>query len=96
MEIHASLALSLMYTEGNSERVREAFHTALSFAQRHEDAHLHVCLLSGMSMYLHGIVDAAGTYELALRSGAVARKTGSPDDAAIADSMMGAAYHLRA
>ena len=95
MKIQAALALSLMYTEGNSERVREAFHTALNFAQRHEDAHLHLSLLSGMSMYLHGIVDAAGTYELALRSVAAATKTGSPDDAAIADSMLGAAYCLR-
>ena len=95
MKIHAALALSLMYTEGNSDRVREAFHTALDFAQRHEDAHLHLSLLSGMSMYLHGIVDAAGTYKLALRSVAAARKTGSPDDAAIADSMLGAAYCLR-
>src|ERR1700681_1275777 len=95
MKIQAALALSLMYTEGNSERVREAFHTALNFAQRHEDTRLHLSLLSGMSMYLHGIVDAAGTYELALRSVAAARKTGSPDDAAIADSMLGAAYCLR-
>jgi predicted ATPase/DNA-binding winged helix-turn-helix (wHTH) protein len=95
MKIQAALALSLMYTEGNSERVREAFHTALNFAQRHEDTHLHLFLLSGMSMYLHGIVDAAGTYELALQSVAIARKTGSPDDAAIADSMLGAAYCLR-
>src|SRR6266567_4587345 len=95
MKIHAALALSLMYTEGNSERVREAFHTALNFAQRHEDTHLHLALLSGMSMYLHGIVDAAGTYKLALRSVAVAGKTGSPDDAAIADSLLGAAYFLR-
>ena len=46
-------------------------------------------------MYLHGLVDAAGIYELALRSVAVARKTGSPDDAAIADSMLGAAYYMR-
>ena len=95
MKIQAALALSLMYTEGNSERVREAFHTALNFSQRHEDTRLHLSLLSGMSMYLHGIVDAAGAYELALRSEAVARKTGSPDDAAIADSMLGAAYCLR-
>jgi predicted ATPase/DNA-binding winged helix-turn-helix (wHTH) protein len=95
MKIQAALALSLMYTEGNSERVREAFHIALSFAQKHEDAHLHLRLLSGMSMYLHGIVDAAGTYELAIRSVAAASKTGSPDDADIADSMMGAAYCLR-
>jgi predicted ATPase/DNA-binding winged helix-turn-helix (wHTH) protein len=95
MKIHAALALSLMYTEGNSERVREAFHTALNFAQQHEDTHLHLSLLSGMSMYLHGLVDAAGTYELALRSEAAERKTGSPDDAAIADAMLGAAYCLR-
>jgi predicted ATPase len=94
MRIHAALALSLMYTEGNSERVREVFDTALNFAQ-HEDTSLHLSLLSGMSMYLHAIVDVAGTYELALRSMAAARKTGSPDDAAIADSMLGAAYCLR-
>ena len=93
--IHAGLALSLMYTEGNSDRVRDAFHTALNFAQQHDDTHLHLSLLSGMSMYLHGLVDAAGTYELALRSEAAARKTGSPEDAAIADSMLGAAYCLR-
>src|SRR5882724_7496941 len=95
MKVHAALAFSLMYTEGNSERVREAFHKALGLAQRHEDTHLHVCLLSGMSMYLHGVDDVTGAYELALRSVAAARKTGSPDDAAIADSMMGAACHLR-
>src|SRR5882757_7932309 len=95
MKIQAALALSLMYTEGNSERVREAFHTALTFAHRHEDTRLHLSLLSGMSMYLHGIVDAAGTYELALRSVAAARKNGSPDDVAVADSMLGAAYCLR-
>jgi tetratricopeptide (TPR) repeat protein len=96
VKIRTALALSLMYTEGNSERVRETFHTALNFAQAHEDTHLHLSLLSGMSMYLHGLVDAAGTYELALRSDAAARKTGRPDDAAIADAMLGAAYCLRA
>jgi predicted ATPase/DNA-binding winged helix-turn-helix (wHTH) protein len=95
MKIQAALALSLMYTEGNSERVREALHTALNFAQRHEDSRLHLSLLSGMSMYLHGIVDAAGTYELALRSVAAARMTGSRDDADISDAMLGAAYCLR-
>jgi hypothetical protein len=95
VKIHAALALSLMYTEGNSERVREAFHTALNFAQQHDDTRLHLSLLSGMSMYLHGLVDAAGTHELALRSEAAARETGSPDDTAIADAMLGAAYCLR-
>jgi hypothetical protein len=31
MEIHASLALSLMFTEGNNERVRDAFNWALTY-----------------------------------------------------------------
>jgi len=47
-------------------------------------------------MYLHGLVDAAGTYELAIRGVAAPQgKTGNPDDAAVADSMLGAAYCLR-
>jgi predicted ATPase/DNA-binding winged helix-turn-helix (wHTH) protein len=95
MEIQAALALSLMYTEGNSERVREAFHTALNLAQLHQDTRLHLSLLSGMALYLHGIVDAAGIHELALRGGAAARKTGSPDDLAIANAILGSAYCLR-
>jgi predicted ATPase/DNA-binding winged helix-turn-helix (wHTH) protein len=95
MEVHAALALSLMHSEESSQRIRETFDTALDLAQRHEDTHLQLCLLSGMSMHLHRIVDAAGTYELALRGVAVARKIGSPDHAALAASMLGAAYCLR-
>jgi hypothetical protein len=37
--IHAALAMSLMFTEGNSERVRDAFQTALAFAERREDSY---------------------------------------------------------
>jgi predicted ATPase/DNA-binding winged helix-turn-helix (wHTH) protein len=50
MKIHAALALSLVYTEENSERVREAFHIALNFAQQHEDKRLHLFPLGGLSM----------------------------------------------
>jgi predicted ATPase len=95
MEIHASLALSLMFTEGNSERVRDAFNSALRFAEQREDGYQQLRLLSGLSMYCHRRIDVAGSLELALRGRAVAEKTGSPDDAAIADSMLGAAYYMR-
>jgi predicted ATPase/DNA-binding winged helix-turn-helix (wHTH) protein len=95
MEIHASLALSLMFTEGNSERVRDAFNRALALAGEREDAYQQLRLLSGLSMYCHRRIDVGGSLELALRGEAVARKTGSPDDAAIADSMLGAAYYMR-
>jgi predicted ATPase/DNA-binding winged helix-turn-helix (wHTH) protein len=95
MEIRASLALSLMFTEGNSERVRDAFNSALRFAEQREDRYQQLRLLSGLSMYCHRRIDVAGSLELALRGDAVAKKTGSPDDVAIADSMLGAAYYMR-
>ena len=96
MEIHTSLALSLMFTAGNSERVRDAFNTALTFAERREDAYQQLRLLSGLSMYLHRTIDAAGSLEVALRAESVAKKTGNPEDAALADSMLGAAYYMLA
>jgi predicted ATPase/DNA-binding winged helix-turn-helix (wHTH) protein len=96
MEILASLALSLMFTAGNSERVREAFNTALTFAERIEDTYQQLRLLSGLSMYLHRTIDAAGSLEVALRAESVAKKTKNPEDAALADAMLGAAYYMLA
>jgi predicted ATPase/DNA-binding winged helix-turn-helix (wHTH) protein len=96
MEIHASLALSLMFTAGNSERVREAFNTALTFAEQLEDTYQQLRLLSGLSMYLHRTIDAAGSLEVALRAESVAKKTGNPEDAALVDAMLGAAYYMLA
>ena len=94
MEIHASLALSLMFTEGNSERVRNAFQSALAFAERREDSYQQLRLLSGLSMYSHRTFDAASSMKLALRGEAVARKTGSREDAILANSMLGAAHYM--
>jgi hypothetical protein len=36
-------------------------------------------------MYLHAIIDVEGALEVALRSEAVAEKTGNPADAVVAD-----------
>lgn len=96
LEIHASLALSLMFTAGNSERVRNAFNTALTFAEQLGDAYRQLRVLSGLSMYLHRTIDAAGSLEIARRAASVAKTTGNPDDAALADSLMGAAYYMLA
>jgi predicted ATPase/DNA-binding winged helix-turn-helix (wHTH) protein len=93
-EIYASLALSMMFTTGNSEGVRDAFNSALTFAERREDAYQQLRLLSGLSMYLHRVIDASGSLELALRAETVAKKTGSAEDAALAASMKGAAYYM--
>jgi predicted ATPase/DNA-binding winged helix-turn-helix (wHTH) protein len=94
VEIYASFAWSLMFIEGNSKRVRDAFDTALNLAQRYEDARQQMRLIVALSIYFFRMVDVAGTLEFALRSEVVAKKTCDPDDAAIADSLLGAAYHL--
>jgi predicted ATPase/DNA-binding winged helix-turn-helix (wHTH) protein len=93
MDVHASFALSLMFTEANSEGVRDAFNVALTFAQQREDAHQQLHLLTGFSMYFHHLGDVAGALDLALRGEAVARKTGNRNDAAVAHSLLGPAYH---
>jgi predicted ATPase/DNA-binding winged helix-turn-helix (wHTH) protein len=94
IEIHASFAWSLMFTEGNSKRVRDAFDTALNLARRYEDARQQLRLIAALSIYSHRMVDVAVTLELALQSEVVAKKTGDPDDAVISDSLLGAAYQL--
>jgi predicted ATPase/DNA-binding winged helix-turn-helix (wHTH) protein len=98
MQVHAALAFSLMFTGGLSERVRAAFDTALTFADRREDAYQQLRLLSGLFMYLHTLSDVEGELEVALRSEAIAKKTGNPADAVIADSMLegaGPLLHLQ-
>jgi predicted ATPase len=92
LQVHAALALSLMFTEGSDERIRAAFDTALTFAERREHAHQQLRLLGGLFAYLHAIIDVEGTLEVARRSEAVAEKTGNPADAVIADSMLVVAY----
>jgi predicted ATPase/DNA-binding winged helix-turn-helix (wHTH) protein len=94
VEIYASFAWSLTFIEGNSKRVRDAFDTALNLAQRYEDARQEYWLIAALSIYSLRMVDVAGALEFALRGEVVAKKTGDPDDAAIADSLLGAAYHV--
>jgi tetratricopeptide (TPR) repeat protein len=84
----------MMFTTGNSEKVRDAFNSALTFAERREDAYQQLRLLSGLSMYLHRVIDASGSLDVALRAETVAKKTARPEDAALADSMKGAAYYM--
>ena len=94
MEIHASFALALMLIEGNSEKVRAAFYTALGFAERCDNACQQLRLLSGLSMYFLHLADAAGAHDVASRGEAIAKRTGDWDAAAMANCMLGTAYYL--
>src|SRR3954453_19344920 len=94
MEICATLPFALMYTEGNSHRVRTAFCRALDAAVGQEDVDYELRLLSGLFRYSYWTNDINNAIDLAARSKKVALKTQDPEDLALAESMLGAASHL--
>jgi len=94
MEIHASLSLALMHSEGSSERVREAFSRALDIAAIQGDFAYELRLLSGLFMYYRWNIDIKAALDIASRSQEVALKTKDHDDMALAESMLAAAHHL--
>jgi hypothetical protein len=72
MEICATLPFALMYTEGNSQRVRAAFFRALDAAIRQRDLHYELRLLSGLFRYSYWTNDINNAIDLAARSKNVA------------------------
>ncbi|MEA2888740.1 MAG: hypothetical protein QOD11_3100 [Bradyrhizobium sp.] len=94
MQICATLPFALMYTEGNSQRVRAAFSRALGAAVQQQDLDYELRLLSGLFRYSYWTNDINNAIDLAARSRNVALKTQNPDDLALSESMLGAASHL--
>src|SRR5216683_4081311 len=94
MEISASLPLALLHTEGNDQRVRTAFASALELAIDQGDLAYELRILSGLFMYSHWTMDIRGATDIAVRSKKLALKTGDPDDMALAESMLAASNHL--
>jgi predicted ATPase/DNA-binding winged helix-turn-helix (wHTH) protein len=94
MEISASLPLALMHTEGNDQRVRTAFASALEIAVDQGDLAYELRILSGLFMYSHWTMDIRGATDIAIQSKKLALKTRDPDDMALAESMLAASNHL--
>jgi predicted ATPase/DNA-binding winged helix-turn-helix (wHTH) protein len=94
MEISAALALALMHTEGDDQRVRTAFASALEIAINHGDLAHELRILSGLFMYSHWTMDIRGATDIAVRSEKLALKTGDPGDMALAEAMLAASDHL--
>src|ERR1700751_1432287 len=94
MEVYASLSLALMHSEGRNELVRKAFSRALDVAARLGNSAYALRLLSGLFMYYRWNTDINAALDIASRSNEVALKTKDHDDAALAESMFGAAQFL--
>lgn len=93
MEISASIPLALMHTEGNDQRVRAAFASALEIAIEQGDLGYELRILSGLFMYSHWAMDIRGATDIAVRSKKLAM-TGNHDDMALAEAMLAASEHL--
>ncbi|WP_165982215.1 ATP-binding protein [Dankookia rubra] len=94
MELQASLGVSLMFTNGNGERVFAAFESSAAIAERIGDLERQHRLL----VWLNILHLRMGRYRDALahaeRCAATALQLGDPDAIAAADGLVGSNYNL--
>jgi tetratricopeptide (TPR) repeat protein len=89
-----ALGHSLMFTEGNSDRVRECFQRGVDLARELEQPLMELRLLGGLHLYNERIGNYHGAVEFAERSGVLARSIGHPAALAAAGSFLGLSQHL--
>jgi predicted ATPase/DNA-binding winged helix-turn-helix (wHTH) protein len=94
LEIRTSLALSLMFTEGNTIEAHKAFERGLELAEALGQPAHQLRLLSGLQLFLARVGDFQGSLEIAKRSELVSRQMPDIESTALAAAMVGTAYHL--
>jgi predicted ATPase/DNA-binding winged helix-turn-helix (wHTH) protein len=94
MQLQTALGVSLMFTEGNTDKVRVAFDRALALAEALDDLQYQLRLLSAMNLYVTRVADFRSALALGQRSVGVAKRLGDPAALLMADWMQGVAHHL--
>jgi predicted ATPase len=94
LALREALAVSAMYTEGNSGTVRAAIERALELTAALGTWRKKLHLLWGLNIFLTRCGDFRGALEGAERSLDAARNIGNDHDIGISDWMLGCAYHL--
>jgi predicted ATPase/DNA-binding winged helix-turn-helix (wHTH) protein len=94
LEVQASLAMSLMFTQGNGEDVRKAFTRGLALARELAQPLREMRLFSGFHIYLTRVSDFNGALALAERSRLVAAGIADPAGVLMASWMVGVTQHL--
>ncbi|PWC32899.1 winged helix-turn-helix domain-containing protein [Azospirillum sp. TSO35-2] len=94
LALNEGLAVSAMFTRGNSVEVRAAIERGLDLAEALGDWNHQLHLLAGLHIYLTRIGDYQGALDCARRSVQVAGTTGRTGALAMADWMLGCTYHL--
>ena len=94
LPLQEALAISAMFTHGNAPEVRDAIERGLHLAEQTGQLWHQLNLLTGLHVFLTRIGDYAGAVQIAERSIEVARAIGDPGSTVVAETALGAAYHL--
>jgi predicted ATPase/DNA-binding winged helix-turn-helix (wHTH) protein len=94
MELQAALGLSLMFTEGNGESVRQAFARALGLAESLGEFGPQLRLVGALHHFHTRIGDFRGSVGVAKRAVAVSREMDDAAERTVAAWMLGTSHHL--
>ncbi len=94
MILQEALALSSMFTKGNSDEVRAAIERGLALAETFEDRDRQLQLLFGLNIFFTRIGDFRGSLTVAEKGVAVVGAVKNPAGLVMTDWMLGVAHHL--
>ena len=94
LELQRALAMSSMYTWGNSYEVSAAIERGLLLSDELQDSWSKFRLLADLNVFLTRRGDFSGALAAARRSAAVAEGSGGRSANVMAEWMLGASYHL--
>ncbi len=94
LELQASLAQSIMFSKGNGEEVRTALFRGLELAERLEERHLQLQLLSSLHIFHGRIGHFTTSMTFAQKSILVAEALGDAGGIAAAHSFLGISLHF--
>jgi predicted ATPase/DNA-binding winged helix-turn-helix (wHTH) protein len=94
MALREALAISSMFTKGNSDSVMSSIELGVALAQKIGNLPYELRLLAGLNIFRQRIGDFSGALAVAARSTMVAQALGDNPAMAMAEWMLGASYHL--
>jgi hypothetical protein len=94
MILQEALALSSMYTSGNSDRVRAAIERGLHLEETFGDRRHKLQLLCGLHRLLMRLADFGGALAVAQQSATFAKSIEDPAGLLIADFLLSSSYHF--
>jgi predicted ATPase/DNA-binding winged helix-turn-helix (wHTH) protein len=94
MILQEALALSSMYTTGNSDRVRAAIERALALEETFGDRRHHLELSFGLYRLFMRLADFRSALAVAQQSAVLAETANDPASLLISDFMLGTCYHF--